>query len=191
MKGRGNRGLPGKFMSRPTVDKGMKKRMQKRDFDAKEWAGVGKIDAIGEMGATKAVEAGRQPGRMGPTGFVEGAMYIWCLVRGEPRAPREGEEDEPPDAGVFAIDGSCRQCQFPMTAGQWESGNTFACGCCGTRISLESGEVVEYMPKKNPVQWAAAMANEKKGPQNAAVLPTRVSKAGNVYLRLPDNTIME
>merc|ERR1712087_694641 len=102
MKGRGNRGLPGKFMSKQRVDKGMKKRMQKRDFDAKEWVAVAKLeDDLAQLGATKAVEAGRQPGRMGPTGFMEGAPYIWCVVRGEPRKPRAGEEDEAPDHGIF------------------------------------------------------------------------------------------
>lgn len=190
MKGRGSRGLPGKFISKPTTDTGVKKRMQKRDFDRKEWVAVCKLDDIPEMGATKAVEAGKQPGKMGPTGFVEGGSYIWCLVRGEPRPPREGEEGEEPDAGIFATDGSCRACQFPMTAGSWESGNKFTCSCCGTSYDLESGEVVEYMPKNNPVQWAAAMANQDKEPQRAAVLPTRVSRSGRVYVRLPDNTII-
>eukprot|EP00965_Chrysotila_dentata_P033206 1105895-Pleurochrysis_carterae.AAC.1 len=34
-------------------------------------------------------------------------------------------------------------------------------------------------------QWAAALVNEKKGPQRAVALPARVSKTGNVYVRLP------
>ena len=34
-------------------------------------------------------------------------------------------------------------------------------------------------------QWAAKLANEKKGPQRLGMLPTRVSGSGKVYLRLP------
>jgi len=173
------------------TNKGVKKRMMQRDYDAKEWALVGKLDEIAEIGATKAVEAGRSPGRMGATGFEDGPMYIWALVRGDPRKAREGEEDEPADAGVYAIDGSCRACQFPMTAGKWFPGNNFGCVTCGTKYNLETGEVVDFMPKENPVQWAAAMANGDKPPQTTASLPTRVSRSGNVYVRLPDNTIME
>ena len=31
----------------------------------------------------------------------------------------------------------------------------------------------------------------KRGPERAVSLPTRVSRKGYVYVRLPDNTIME
>ena len=34
-------------------------------------------------------------------------------------------------------------------------------------------------------QWAAKLANEKKGRQRLGILPTRVSGSGKVYLRLP------
>ena len=51
--------------------------------------------------------------------------------------------------------------------------------------------MLDFLPAANPVQWAAKMANEKKGPQPAALLPTRVSRSGYVYVRLPDGTLLE
>ena len=63
------------------------------------------------------------------------------------------------------------------------------CGLCGTKYSLEDGSVLEFLPKRNPAQWAAALANERKGPQKMVTLPARVSKSGKVYLRLPDGTL--
>merc|ERR1712087_631317 len=177
-----------------TVNTGLKQKMAKKDFfDAKEWVAVAKLDEIDAPGSTKAVAAGRAPGKLGASGFEEGAEFIWCLIRGEP-----SESDSSGEGGmqkVFAVDGACRACQFPMTAASWareaDGRNSLTCSCCGTKYCLEDGEVLEFMPKSNPVQWAAALANEKKGPQRAASLPTRISKSGRVYLRLPDNTLLQ
>uniref|UniRef100_A0A7S0LNZ6 Rieske domain-containing protein n=1 Tax=Coccolithus braarudii TaxID=221442 RepID=A0A7S0LNZ6_9EUKA len=186
MKGRGSRGMPGKATGyRERDNEGMKKRMQKRDFDKKEWVQV--VSSIDEEmgtepGATKAVTAGITP---------RGQDFIWCLIRGNPAVPEGGDQVE---EKVFAVDGSCRCCQFPMSAGKLGSepdgSYSFECGLCGTKYSLDNGEVLEFLPKKNPAQWAAALPNESKGPQKTVVLPARVSKAGKVYLRLPDGTLL-
>ena len=64
-------------------------------------------------------------------------------------------------------------------------------GLVGTRYSLESGEPLDFLPGDNPVRWLAKVANEKNGPQRLAVLPTRVSQSGAVYVRLPENTIID
>lgn len=163
-------------MQQPRESAAIKERMAKKDFGRDEWVLVAKDDELGpELGATKAVEAGVTP---------QGQAFIWCLVRGRPTA--EGQQPE-----IFAVDGSCRICQFPRLQGTISSdASTYECGLCGTVSSLEDGEVTEFLPKNNPVQWAAALANEKKGPQRMGVLQTRVSKSGNVYLRLPVSTCM-
>lgn len=197
MKGRPSRGMPKKATMQPgsMVNTGVKKRMMDRDFqDRKEWAKVGKVsDLVPTLGSAKAVEAGRAPGSMTPTGFREGAMYIWCLVRGEPTA---SDADAGLTDKVFAIDGACRTCQFPLTQAQYSAASgtdpqAVTCGCCGTKYSLETGETIDFLPGNNPVRWVAKQANEKKGPQRLASLPTRISKSGNIFVRLPDNTIME
>lgn len=176
-------------MKHPQVNTGVKTRMMKNDFETKkEWVQVAKIDELPVTGSTKAVAAGRAPGGMGPTGFREGSEYIWCLVRGEPAS----EDEIAAGAKVFATDGACRTCQFPLTQGMWGGvEKTLTCNCCGTKYSLVTGETLDFLPGDNPVRWAAKLANEKKGPQRLAMLPARVSKSGNVFLRLPDNTIME
>jgi len=177
------------------VNSGVKKRMMTRDFnEKKEWANVGKVaELVPEIGNCKAVEAGRAPGGAGPTGFQAGNTYIWCLVRGQKTAGTEGE-----GAGdkVFAVDGACKTCQFPLTKGEYDAGGggnpeTLRCSCCGTKYNLLSGETLEFLPGDNPMRWVAKTANEKNGPQRLASLPTRVSQSGNIFLRLPDNTIME
>ena len=38
------------------------------------------------------------------------------------------------------------------------------CGLCGTMYGLEDGKVMEFCPKRNPVEWAQAKINEKNGP---------------------------
>ena len=58
------------------------------------------------------------------------------------------------------------------------------------KIVPETGEVKEFLPKKNPVQWATSLRVRDAKPQPIALLPTRISKTGKVYLRLPDNTLM-
>jgi len=197
MKGKGSRGMPKKAMMRPgdMVNTGAKKRMMARDFQQKkEWVRVAKLeDDLAAKGSTKAVEAGRAPGGMGPTGFQEGSKYIWSLVRGEGYYGEDGEEE----VKVFATDGACRACKFPLTRGVWSGAQagcdeqTLTCPACGTRYSLESGEPLDFLPGDNPVHWLAKVANEKNGPQRLAVLPTRVSKSGAVYVRLPENTIID
>lgn len=185
--------MPKKATMQPgqMVNTGLKSRMAKRDFDErKEWVPVARLDEIEAVGATKAVGAGKQPGRMGPTGWTEGAEYIWCLVRGEPSVDAESKQVT---ETVYAVDGSCRCCQFPMTAAQYsQTGGReeLTCGCCGTKYALDNGEVLEFLPKSNPIQWATALRVGDKEPQRMASLPTRVSKSGRVYLRLPDNTMM-
>ena len=157
---------------------------------AQEWVPVARLDDFPAVGATKAVGAGKSPGRMGPTGWQEGPEYIWCVVRGEPTA-QEGTSEV--TETVYAVDGSCRCCQFPMTAGQYshaDGRDALVCPCCGTRYALDTGEVLEFMPKSNPIQWATALRVGDKEPQAMASLPTRISKSGRVYLRLPDNTML-
>lgn len=157
---------------------GVKKRMQRKDFEQrKEWVQVlDNVDELGEEpGSTKAVQAGVTP---------QGQEFIWALIRGKKPAA-----DEDPE--VFAVDGSCRTCQFPMLNAQLDAeANTVTCGLCGSSWSLEDGESVEFLPANNPVQFAAKLANEKKGPQRLGILPTRVSGSGRVYLRLPDGTLL-
>mmetsp|Transcript_33224 Transcript_33224/g.107445 ORF Transcript_33224/g.107445 Transcript_33224/m.107445 type:complete len:233 (+) Transcript_33224:66-764(+) len=196
MKGKPSRGMPKKATTQPgdMVNTGVKKRMMVRDFqDKNEWVKVGKLaELVPAIGATKAVEAGRAPGAMGPTGFSEGSTYIWCLVHGElSGAEAAGDAKDK----VFAVDGACRTCQFPLTQAQYAAGGggneqTITCGLCGTKYSLESGKTVDFLPGDNPIRFAAKLANEKNGPQRLGSLPTRVSKSGNIFIRLPDNTIM-
>merc|ERR1719149_138872 len=181
MKGRGTRGMPGKQrgQERPNENSSLKKKMQKRDFETKrEWGEVCRIDELGaETGSTKAVEAGITP---------QGQKFIWNIVRGAP-GPAEG--------AVFACDGACRTCQFPLTnsATEKRADGIYAltCGLCGTVYSLKDGAVLDFLPANNPVQWASKLANEKKGEQQMATLPTRVSKSGRVYVRLPDGTLRD
>jgi len=186
MKGRGSRGMPGKTSGYQERDnQAMKQRMQKRDFGKKEWVQVANSldNEVGtELGATKAVSAGKTP---------RGQDFIWCLIRGVPTTNAEGQTQQT----CFAVDGACRSCQFPMTASKLgvEADGSYSttCGLCGTKYSLENGSVMEFMPKSNPAQWAAALANEKKGPQKMVTLPARVSKGGKVYVRLPDGTLLQ
>ena len=63
------------------------------------------------------------------------------------------------------------------------------CGSCGTKISLEDGEPVEWLPGNGPIQWAAQQLNKNKQPEKINLMMTRVSKAGRVYVRLPDGTL--
>lgn len=198
MKGRPSRGMPKKGTMQPgqMVNTGIKSRMAKKDFQgSKEWVRVAELDEVATAGATKAVAAGRQPGRMGATGFEQGPEYIWCLVRGEvaPQTDAAAAQEEEPQ--LWAVDGSCRSCQFPLISAEYavEANGvpTLTCKCCGNKYSLEDGECLEFLPAKNPVQWAAKIANENKGVQSMAVLPTRVSKSGKVYLRLPDGTLQD
>ena len=180
MKGKGTRGMPGKAVQPPAgsgFQKNVKDRMMKRDMNREEWTLVAtKGDLGAEMGSTMAVEAGQSP---------QGQNYIWTLVRGE-----EGEGEE---STVYATDGSCRACQFPMIKGivaKGEQGFSITCPTCGSEFSLEQGgEVLKWLPGEGPVQFMAKQLNKDKEPVAAGTLPTRVSKSGRVYVRLPDGTL--
>lgn len=193
MKGKRSRGMPKKATMQPgqMVNTGLKSRMAKRDFDErKEWVPVCRLDDIPAVGATKAVGAGKEPGRMGPTGWTEGSEYIWSVVRAEPSMD---DETKQASETVYAVDGSCRCCQFPMTAASYSHTNgrdELTCSCCGTKYALDNGEVLDWLPKSNPIQWATALRVGDVKPSAMASLPTRVSKSGRVYLRLPDNTML-
>merc|ERR1719231_1865607 len=85
----------------------LKKRMMKRDFETrKEWRQVSEnLDSeLPSVGSTKAAAAGQSP---------QGQEFIWCLVRG-PDDSSDGQS--PAEPQVFAVDGACRCCTFPMTA---------------------------------------------------------------------------
>merc|ERR1719460_231197 len=139
------------------MQKAAKSRMAKRDFERDEWQLVANAGELPEeFGATKAVAAGRTP---------KGQEYIWVLVR--------GDEDEDGNKKVYATDGSCRCCLFPMTDAKAErtsEGPGIRCGLCGTMYGLEDGKVMEFCPKRNPVEWA---------------------QAKKIYLRLPDGTLTD
>ncbi|KAL1522566.1 hypothetical protein AB1Y20_017551 [Prymnesium parvum] len=177
MKGKGTRGMPGKALKGPAGSSAsVKKRLQKEDFlKRKEWVQVlDSITELGEeMGSSKAVQAGVTP---------TGQEFIWCLLRGK----QVKDEEEPQ---LFAVDGACRCCQFPLLNAQMDNdASKLTCGLCGTSWSLANGECIDFLPATNP--WAAKKANEAKGPQRLGILPTRVTKAGKVYLRLPDGTLL-
>lgn len=185
MKGRGTRGMPGKGVRPPSgsgMQKGVKNRMQKRDFERSEWTLVAAKGDLGEeIGATKAVEAGQSP---------QGQNYIWTLVRGE-----EGAGGMAGDASnVYATDGSCISCTFPMIkstiAKDGETGDyTMDCPACGSVWSLKDGSVLKWLPGEGPVQWAAKQLNKEKEERPATLLKTRVAQSGRIYVRLPDGTL--
>lgn len=171
--------MPGKAMQpqRSGFQKKVKDRMMKQDMNAEEWTLVAAKGELGAaMGSTMAVEAGQSP---------QGVNYIWTLVRCE-----EGEGEA---SRVCATDGSCRTCQYPMIKGivaKDEQGFSITCPTCGSQFSLEQGgEVLKWLPAEGPVQFMAKQLNKDKEPVPANVLPTRVSKSGRVYLRLPDGTL--
>jgi len=172
--------MPGKAV-RPPAGSGFnsasKKRMQQRDFEKSEWTLVAaKEDLADTVGATLAVEAGQSP---------QGQNYIWTLIR--------GESDDEEDSNVFATDGSCRACTFPLTKAtlnkEGDGSASMTCPSCGSKFSLDQGEVLEWLPGNGPIQWMAKNLNSNKEQLPASILPTRVSQAGRVYLRLPDGTL--
>ena len=186
MKKRQGARMPGKAMQRPpTENVALKRKMKGKDFaESDDWVPVlEKADAAeflaGEVGSTKAVQAGQD---------YKGNEFIWSLMLGE----EEEQEDGQVARTVYAMDGSCRQCKFPMLEGKYSREDgvpSVSCPVCGNVNDLSTGEVTTFLPANNPVQWAAKLANEKDGPQRLAVLPTRVSKAGRLFLRLPDGTL--
>jgi len=154
--------------------------MQQRDFSKSEWTLVANKGDLGETaGSTLAVEAGQSP---------QGQNFIWTLVRGS-----ETDED---GCNVFATDGSCRACSFPLTKGVYgrEADGTasISCSSCGSKFSLDrerAGEVIQWLPGEGPIQWMAKNLNSNKEQMAAGLLPTRVSQAGRIYVRLPDGTL--
>ena len=185
MKGRGTRGMPGKGATAAGVGGGFtknsKKRMQQRDFQRSEWTLVAEKSELGdEVGSTLAVEAGQSP---------QGQNYVWALVRGEPPA-FPGDADENP--GVYATDGACVACSFPMTkaAIKKEDGlELLDCGACGSQWNLADGSVYKWLPGEGLAQMATKALNKDKPETNINLLSTRVSQAGRIYLRLPDGTL--
>jgi len=187
MKGKGSRGMPKKATAMgTTVNKGLKEKMMKKDFDqSDDWVVVmerEKEELGSSKGSGKAVQAGKN---------YMGQEFLWNVVRASSRA----EDQAPEDTVVYAVDGACRVCQFPLTNANLEGElggekpQELSCPLCGTKWEMDGGECVDFLPAKNPVQYAAKLANEKKGPQKLAILPTRVSKSGRVWLRLPDGTL--
>jgi nitrite reductase/ring-hydroxylating ferredoxin subunit len=112
------------------------------------------------------------------------AQYIWTLIRGEDGAGAfDGDV-----SNVYATDGSCRACTFPMVKGSLE-GSVVTCGSCGSKFDLEDGSVVEWLPGQGVMGFMAKQLNSKKEPIDAGILRTRVSQSGRVYVRLPDGTL--
>lgn len=185
MKGKGTRGMPGKAVRPPPgsgFNKASKKRMAQRDFARSEWTLVAEKGQLGEeVGSTLAVEAGQSP---------MGQNYIWTLIRGEEGAGAVTGDDF---SNVYATDGSCRSCTFPMlksTVAKDDDGEMcITCDACGSKWSLEDGSTRKWLPGEGPGQWALKKLNDKKEAMDAGILKTRVSQSGRVYVRLPDGTL--
>merc|ERR1719231_897173 len=130
MKGRGTRGMPGKGAtsagSGGGFTKDSKKRLAQRDFQRSECTLVAEKGELGEeIGSTKAVEAGQSP---------MGQNYVWALVRGEDDVGKDGEV-----TNVYATDGACVACQFPMSKAEItkEGGRQLLdCKTCGSQWNL-------------------------------------------------------
>lgn len=158
-----------------------KKKMSQRDFSRNEWTLVaGKGDLGDEVGSTLAVEAGMSP---------MGQNYIWSLIRGEDGAGAVSDDF----SNVYATDGSCVACTFPMTkvTTAKEADDTFSvcCNNCGSKWSLFDGSVMEWLPGNGPMEWMAAKLNDQKEPAPINLLKTRVAESGRIYVRLPDGTL--
>jgi nitrite reductase/ring-hydroxylating ferredoxin subunit len=159
------------------MQKSLSKKMKREDFFKKdEWTLVAQKDDLGaELGATKAVEAGMSP---------QGQNFIWTLVRGD-----DGDGE---GSTVYATDGACRACSFPLYKGSAKKDGDrvmLECSNCGTTYDLENGDPVDWLPGDGPLRWAAAQLNKDKEPQKTNLLMTRVSRANRVYVRLPDGTL--
>jgi hypothetical protein len=159
-----------------TMQRSVSEKMKRKDFERSEWTLVAEKEELGsDFGNTKAVEAGMSP---------QGQNFIWTLVRGED-GTGEGST-------VYATDGSCRACSFPLMNATVTKENgvaTMECKNCGSSWSLENGSSVDWLPGDGPLQWAAQQLNKKKEPGNINILMTRVSRAERVYVRLPDGTL--
>ena len=186
MKGKGTKGMPGKVVPPPAgsgFNAKSKKRMQNRELSRDEWTLVAAKGELGdEIGDTLAVEAGQSP--------MGGQNYIWTLIRGPEGA---GQFTDDVYSNVWATDGSCRACTFPMTKAvvKPELGEAYAleCTACGTKWSLDDGSVLKWLPGEGIGQTLLKKLNEKKEPMECGILKTRVSQSGRVYVRLPDGTL--
>ncbi|KAH7295310.1 hypothetical protein KP509_27G042300 [Ceratopteris richardii] len=93
-----------------------------------------------------------------------------------------------------AIAANCTSCKFPIIEGKVSQPDDGAlditCPLCHTRFSLEDGAVLQYCPKDGPLQWFIGTLKEKATPEAAKIIPTRVSKAGRVYLRFANVQIL-
>lgn len=156
--------------------KNSKKKMQQRDFARSEWTLVADKGELGdEVGSGLAVEAGQSP---------MGQNYIWALMRA---GPPEGEEPN-----VYATDGSCVACQFPMSKAVLtnEDGlELLDCKTCGSQWNLKDGSVHKWLPGDGLGQIAMKAINKDKEPKPVNLLTTRVSQSGRIYIRLPDGTL--
>jgi len=174
--------MPGKGATAAGVGGGFakdsKKRMQKRDFQRSEWTLVAEKGELGDQyGSTTAVEAGMSP---------QGQNYVWALVRGE-AAPDDGEETK-----VYATDGACISCQFPMTKAviTKEDGlELLDCKTCGSQWNLKDGSVHKWLPGEGLAQMGMKALNKDKEERPINLLSTRTSQAGRIYVRLPDGTL--
>lgn len=187
MKGQGTRGMPGKGATARGSQAGgftknSKKRIQQKEMSREEWTLVAAKGELGdEIGATMAVEAGQSP---------QSQNYIWTLIRGPEGA---GQFDSDVPSNVWATDGSCRACTYPMIKAEIakeDSGiYSMLCNACGSKWSLEDGSVMEWLPGNGPMQWMTKGLNKDKAPIEAGLLKTRVAMSGRVYIRLPDGTL--
>jgi nitrite reductase/ring-hydroxylating ferredoxin subunit len=194
--------MPGKSRKKRSLE-GETTIYRKLELGKKEWVLACDDEDLGqEEGAMKTVEAGKSP---------TGDDYLWVLTRGKP-VPKEQEPDDGEwrvgdnffgadralarfGAGnnIFAMVGNCPVCTWPMSNGKieyLEDGMTaaIACGLCGTKYSLETGEVVEWLPGDGPVQWTQKQIHKDKKQDILGTAPTRLHK-GKVYVRLPEGTL--
>lgn len=184
MKGKGSRGMPGKAVRPPAgsgMNKASKRRMQDRELEKDEWTLVATKGELGEeFASTMAVEAGQSP---------QGGNYIWTLIRGEAGA---GQFTDDVFSNVYATDGSCRACTFPMTKATIEKeaeGVTMLCPACGTKWNLDDGSVMKWLPGEGPAQFITQQLNKGKEQMDAGLLKTRTAQSGRIYVRLPDGTL--
>jgi|Transcript_40096 hypothetical protein len=159
--------------------------MKKKDMAREEWINIGKESELGdETGSSLAIEAGITP---------RGAPLIWAVLRGDSPAERGDIDDTPLQKSVFIMQGNCQACLFPMTNAKVEKQPDgkywFRCGLCATAYS-QAGDVVDWMPARNPIEWGQKMLRKDKEQEKLTMLPTRL-RDGDIELRLPDGTLTE
>ena len=158
------------------MQKNLKDKMSKKDFQRSEWTLVAEKGELWERIWRK---QGRRGWHVAPGSELHLGTCAWRRWRCE-------------GSTVYATDGSCRACTFPMTGAKasMEGGvKKITRPSCGTSHDLESGEPIEWLPGNGPIQWAAQQLNKAKEPANINLMMTRVSRAGRIYIRLPDGTL--